>query len=166
MITKIIEFANQRLAVASGLCVLLILLSTIVDVIGRSLFNSPIIGVMQLCRMLLLFAAFLGLGYTQLQKQHIRVEFFFRLRSKGAIAIIDGVAFLLAAGVMAVISYAAFVAAYGATMAGESEIDGIKWPLWPGRIALAVGCVMLCLQFVVDIIARFRFSSQDRAQER
>ncbi len=44
------------------------------DVIGRYLFNHPIIGTMEISTILMAAMILLGLGYTQSQKANIRIE--------------------------------------------------------------------------------------------
>ena len=62
---------------------------------------------------------------------------------------------LLALVIVAMITYGSISAAYVSTVEGEHEVGLLNYPIWPGRIALAIGLFTLCLQYVVDILNGF-----------
>ena len=156
----VVRAINRLLALLDGAAaafIIVMMLSTTANVIGRYLFSFPIVGTVELNRTLLVFTAFLALGYTQLKKQHIQVGFLLRRLSPSRRILIDGFESLFALVVMGFISYVFCVEAYTATVQGEYEIGLIAFPMWPGRIALALGCVMLCVQYLVEVVGSFRF---------
>jgi hypothetical protein len=61
--------------IAAVLLFILMVLGTI-DVIGRYVFNAPIVGTMERGQVLLALMVFLSWGYTQIKKGHVRVELF------------------------------------------------------------------------------------------
>ena len=155
MFMKIIEKINQWMATLSVLIIFIMMVSITVDVGLRFLAGSPIIGVVELNRTLLVVVVFFTLGYAQIRKQHINVEFLINKLSEKRKTMVLILNTLLALVIAAMITYGSFSAAYVSTIEGEHEVGLLNYPVWPGRIALAVGLFMLCLQYVVDILKGF-----------
>jgi len=157
MYKMVVENINQALGAAAVIFILVMMVSITADVGGRYLFNTPILGTTELNRTLLVYAVCFALGYTEFRKRHIRVELVLNRLPK-ARTLVEGLQLLLALVLMGFATYASSVIAYNATVQGEYETGIINFPMWPGRIALAVGCLMLCMQYVVGIIDSFRSS--------
>ena len=60
---------------AGGVVLFCMMLLTVCDVIGRYLFNAPIMGGYELTETMMATAVFLFIGYTQAAKKHISVDF-------------------------------------------------------------------------------------------
>ena len=158
IVIKYIHHISRGLAGIAVILILLMMVSTTADVGGRYLFNNPIPGTFELNRTLLVFVVFLTLGYAQLMKRHIRVELLpTRLPPRAGI-LLDGFGVLLGLALMGAITYGASITAYDATITGEYETGLINFPMWPGRIALAVGCLVLSIEYVLSMIEDFRYS--------
>ena len=155
MITR---YMNQGLGILAIIFIILMMLSTVADVTGRYLFNSPITGTVELNRTLLVYAVFFTLGYTQLRKQHIRVGMVLDRFPTVPKIVIDNLWLLLALVFMGLITYGSSVVAYKATLTGEHETGIINFPIWPGRIGLAIGALALSLQYLTEIIETIRSS--------
>ena len=152
------EYLNRVLGGIAIVCIAAMMVSTVADVTGRYLFNNPILGTIELNRILLSVVAACTLTYCQSMKRHIRVEFLlYRLSSKPR-QIVDGLELLLAMVVIGFIAYGCIDLAYTATMQGEYEMGVINFPTWPGRLALAAGCLVLSIQLAVHTIESFRLA--------
>ena len=135
---------------------LAMMLLTVGGVIGRYLFNSPIQGATPISETFLVYIVAFTLAYTQLVKRHIRMEMLLvRLRPKPR-DLVNGVTLILALFYMGLMIYATSANAYRSVIAGEYETGLINVPLYPGRIALALGCLIFGIQYVVDTIGSFR----------
>lgn len=64
------------MAVISGLTLVLMALMSLRSILGRSLFNSPLLGDYELVQMLSAVAVSLSLPYTNWVKGHVIVDFF------------------------------------------------------------------------------------------
>jgi TRAP-type C4-dicarboxylate transport system permease small subunit len=62
------------LAVLSGVLLTTLMALTVVDVIGRYIFNAPLVGAAELTEMLLASIIFLGLPAVSLAGQHVTVD--------------------------------------------------------------------------------------------
>lgn len=130
----------------------LMMISTVADVTGRYLFNSPIVGTIELNRMLMVYAVFFTIAYAQLVKQHIKIDIALDRMPPKTRLVFEGLGLLFALAVMGFITYGASIAAYQETLLGEAETGIINFPVWPGRIAVALGSLVLCLQYIMDIL--------------
>lgn len=162
---KVVKHLNQVMAVLAVAAILIMMASTVADVSGRFLFRSPILGTYELNRTLLVFATISGLGYTQFMKRHVRTEWLlyrFPLRIR---LVLEGVMLLLALVVMGFITYGCSIVAYESTIRGEFVPGIINFPMWPGRILVALGCLVLCMQYVIDIKDNLRNSLRRYSQK-
>jgi TRAP-type C4-dicarboxylate transport system permease small subunit len=156
MYKTVVNTINQGLGAVAVIFIVIMMVSITADVSGRYLFNSPILGTTELNRTLLVYVVCFALGYTELRKRHIRVEMVLSRLPLKAKTLVEGLELLLALVLIGFATYATSVIAYNATVQGEYETGIINFPMWPGRIALAVGCLMLCMQYVVGIVDSFR----------
>lgn len=152
-----IRYIQQVLVGIVVVCIAIMMLSTTIDVIGRFFFNAPIRGTVEVNQVLLIFTVFLGLGYTQLMKRHIRVDMIFdRISSTRRRLMVDVLESLLALVIVGFVTYGSTAWAYNSVLTGQYEIGSVRYPVWVGRIAVSFGCLALCAQYVVDIIQTLR----------
>lgn len=153
MFAKIIRAINQWMATISVVIIFIMMISISADVALRFLADSPIVGVVELNRTLLVVVVFFTVGYAQVRKQHINVLFIINKLSSRRQALIMALNTTLALVIIALITYGAIKTAYIATVEGEYEVGLLNYPIWPGRIAMAVGLLVLCFQYVSDIVS-------------
>ena len=67
------------MACAAGAVLAFMMLLTFFDVIGRSFFNSPIIGSVEILTLAMGLLIYLGIGQTTIRGNHIRVDVLTRL---------------------------------------------------------------------------------------
>jgi len=151
MFAKIISAVNQWMASISVVIIFIMMVSISADVALRFLADSPIVGVVELNRTLLVVVVFFTIGYAQVRKQHINVEFIINKLSRRRKTLIMVLNTTLALVVIALITYGAIKTAYISTAEGEYEVGLLNYPIWPGRIAMAVGLFVLCFQYISDI---------------
>lgn len=155
-----IGIINKTMAAIAVVLILVMMLITTADVGGRYLLASPIPGTTEITRLLLVFSVAFALGYTELMQQHVRMELVLTRLTPKRRTLIETLVLVLALVFIGLATYAASVVAHTSTIRGEYETGLIDIPMWPGRIALALGCLMLGLQYVVGIIKGFRSYSQ------
>ncbi len=71
---KVLEPICKYLCYAAALMTLLMSLAMVVDLISRSLFNSPLLGMIELQTFMLVFMAFFSIAYTMIKNQHVSVD--------------------------------------------------------------------------------------------
>lgn len=159
MIVTVVKRLQEVLGMVAIVFIILMMLTTVVDVSGRYLFNSPISGSLEFARSMLVIVVSFTLGYAQLRKQHIRAEILPHHLSPRLSMVVEGFALILALGFSGLVTYGTFMVAYKSIVQIEYESGLINFPLWPARIALAIGCLALTLQYLVDTVQVFRSSS-------
>ncbi|MCF8009498.1 MAG: TRAP transporter small permease [Halanaerobiales bacterium] len=148
---KIIKNICRYLASIGAVCLLIIMFAINLDVGGRVIFNRPIYGTLGTIRTLLIFLIFLSVGFTQVRKAHIRVEFLlkkFNIKARRVIIILGLIYDFIIIGML---SYGSYLVAYRSFITRETLSGIINYPVWPGRYAVAFGLMLLMLQYSVDI---------------
>lgn len=92
-------------------CVLLfaMMFLTVFDVLGRNLFNSPILGTYELTGFALAITVFFSLGAAQLKGDHIEVDFLFKKLPERAQNVCNAVIYLILTLVVLLTSWQLFV---------------------------------------------------------
>jgi TRAP-type C4-dicarboxylate transport system permease small subunit len=121
------------------------------EVIGRFVFNRPIVAVLELSQIMQAMMVFLAWAYTTAQRSHVRVEMFIRMFSPRIQAIQDFVTDIVVIILFALI---AWKAAEKAVFYWETnmQVDVLFIPLAPFQLFLAIGAVLLCLELIAQII--------------
>ena len=124
------------------------------DVIGRYIFNRPIIGTMERGQVLLALMVFLGWGYTQIVKGHVNVEFFlFRVSPRARAAANFATTFL----VLIFFSLIVWRGVITAQLYHEwgRLIYVIHWPMAPFQLFVPFGALVLCLVLIMELVQLF-----------
>lgn len=146
----------------SSAFVLAIVVITCYEVISRYVFNSPTIWTVDIGIYLLLWLAFLSMGYLQKQGKHIHVDLVISHLSEGTRAILDvasSVLFLIGA---ALISYYSIGLVSTAIRMGETSIGLLFHPIWPVKISIPIGASLLTLWLLLELIQKVSALSQNQ----
>ncbi|MCB2190791.1 MAG: TRAP transporter small permease subunit [Deltaproteobacteria bacterium] len=131
-----------------SLTVVVMALSICWEVFCRYLLDSPTDWVNETNQYLLCLMSMLGGSYCLLVDQHVRVDFFFRLRSDKQKALMELMTWWLAALFCVVIIW------WGGEMAIEALVKNklsntiLEMPLWPSMFMVPLGALLLLLQIV------------------
>ncbi len=148
---EFVEKINRFFASLSAIALLIIMFAINIDVFGRTLFNRPIYGTIGLTRTLLVILIFSSIGYAQVKKTHIQVEVVINKFSEipRKITLVLGLVFSFV--IMTLMTYGTTISAYKSFLIRETMSGIVRFPIWPGRFIVAFGCMMLILQYPVDI---------------
>jgi TRAP-type C4-dicarboxylate transport system permease small subunit len=151
-IYRVYQMIARTSGTLSGVCVLVMVLTIVLDVTGRTFFYKPLDGSLELNEMLMVLIVFLGLAWTQSQRGNIKIEVFTsRLSYKSARAV-DLAVWTMSLVFASLITIGGTIEALHSTRIREAVWGIARFPVWPGKIILAFGCFLLCIQFIVDII--------------
>lgn len=144
---------------AAGLLLLLTMI-TVANIFGRSLFNRPVAGTVELTEMLMVLIVYLGFGYAEHQGDHISVDLLYE-RSVGtarlALTFLNGVVGFFVMGLIAWHLYR-----YAQVLSGggyESAI--LKVPQAPLALIAAGATVAFMLAMLATAIAGYRALRED-----
>ena len=151
-----VRLMNLILLRLGGVLIFLAMLFTIGDAVLRKFFDSPIPGALEICEEMLVGLVFFGLAFTQFQDAHINVDLVYeRLPPKGQLL---ARAFSLIASLIAIafLTAAIFFEAFSSMQIHEISFGLIPIPLWPAKMAAAIGLLILlvCLVYQLATVTR------------
>ena len=128
----------------------LMALAVVDNVVGRFLFNRPLLGVVEIVEVMMVIIGFLFMPYTALKQEHVRIDLVVTRFSRRTQVIIGRIMFFLGAGTLAVVTYQAilFAISYAQDLSQATYVLSI--PLAPFRAIMALGCLLLCLKLALS----------------
>ena len=124
---------------------------TTADVIGRYIFNSPILGAFEITEFLVLILIFSFLGYAQSQKAHVSVDLLIEQFPKKSQVVIDLFNHAVCLLLMILITWMGAINALDLMHAGESS-PNLAIPHYIFAFFLVFGCAVTSIEFFRDVI--------------
>ncbi len=152
-----IDFLAKGGLYFSSAIILFMTITTFFDASARRFFNSTIAGIIELNEVLLVFAIFLAMGWTQIIHEHIQVEILYEKLSKKTQSILIIITGSIALLLIGALTYQSSLAAWESYITQDFQVGSIKYPLWPGKAAVPIGSLILFLQLVREVIDGFAF---------
>lgn len=163
-VRRVVHQATQVLALIAVLCIVVMLVAIVADVTRRTLFGESVAGVVELAEVMMVAIVFLGLGFAERRGAHVSMTLLIRKLPPRAAAVVNGLGLLL---VVAVVGWMVYVTADRALVSFEDRefrFGLVRVPVWPARIAIAVGLVVYFLELVFRLIDDVR-AAMGRASE-
>lgn len=161
-LVRIINLLNQLLkpvetafAAVAGLVVIALMLMGCAEVIGRSAFNAPIRGNLDIVEQLMVLLAALGIAYCQRNFGNVRMTLLVALaqgRLKWLLEVFSLSIAVFVTGVLVKGSWANFLRVW--TNGGDTPEIGI--PLWIGILAVTAALALLLFRLVVQWMEALR----------
>jgi TRAP-type C4-dicarboxylate transport system permease small subunit len=152
LVRKTVHQITQVLAFIAVLCIVVILFAIVADVTRRTLFGKSVEGVVELGEVMMVAIVFLGLGFAERRGAHVSMTLLVRKLSPRTAAIVNGLGLLL---VVAVVGWMVYVTADRALISfadREFRFGLVRIPVWPARIAIAVGLAAYFLELIFRLI--------------
>lgn len=102
---RVLDLACRALAICAGIVLTLMALMSVISIIGRSFFDSPIKGDYEMVQMMSAVAVAMSLPFCQMARGHVIVDFFTAHLAKPITRMLDAIAGILLAGVSFVIAW-------------------------------------------------------------
>jgi TRAP-type C4-dicarboxylate transport system permease small subunit len=126
------------------------------DVFARSVLNKPLLGIKELVELLLPVAWALMLAGTQAAGANVKVVFLIdRLRPRNRV-IVDLLVLFLSLVFFGVLAWQSGIVAWESWLRREYIMAGIEYPLYPTRAAVFIGCLLLGLQILKEMLQTAR----------
>lgn len=141
------------LRLAASLLLLVMMIVTFVDVVGRYVFNAPLAGAYELTEVLLALVVFIGLPIVTFRREHVTVDLVTsRLPSvlRRGLGVFAGVVMLL---VLAVLAWRLGLLAIDFTEYGDTTVN-LKIPLGPVAAVMAVLAAVSALAALLVLFRR------------
>ena len=142
-------------AIVSGIVVLLLMLYTTIDVAGRYLFDKPVPAAYEMTVMFLIYITYFGITLVQARGGHMRLGFLWEIAGPRGRALIDLLSVLIGLFIFGIATWQGWLWAIDAWKIGETTMGAYSVPLFPGRIALAIGATIFIGQYLIDLVKNF-----------
>ncbi|UCG68082.1 MAG: TRAP transporter small permease [Thermoplasmata archaeon] len=133
------------------IAIVIMMMLTTTDVILRYLFDSPILGSMEMTELLMVSVAGLSLAWCTLKSGHIRVDIIINMFSKKTNRTIDMVNYILTAGICAFI-VPALINRYIEGEKLDVRTYVLQIPEGPFVLLLSFGYLLTFLVLIVNIV--------------
>lgn len=152
-----VDTLNEWIGRIIAFIIAVIMLIITYEVIMRYIINAPTIWAWDTNKILFAVMVFLGGGYTLLKKGHVAIDVFYANWSKRRKAITDVITFpvfLLFAGIMV---WTLGDMAVESFVTRETVSSAWEPPLYPMKIVVVIGAVLLLVQGIAGFIRNVRF---------
>lgn len=152
---KILRRLAIGLVLLGSLGMMLSMLICVADVVGTNFLDWPVPGTLEITESTMVLIVFGALAFTQEKRGHIRVEILHGLMSSRLKSLADLFTHLLALVFFVLLAWYSFGELAYSWEISESTMGTIRFPLYPARLLLSVGTVLLIVQLALDVIADF-----------
>lgn len=135
---------TEGFAILGGVGFIALVLMSLISIVGRKLASAPITGDIEMMQMVGAVAAAAMLPYCEMERHHLRVDFFTTRLPQNAKHKLDAVSHLLLALVALLVAWRTGVGALSLREAGEASMM-LLWPVWTVVAALVPSFLLLAL---------------------
>lgn len=160
-VDRALRRVNGVLHTAAGVTMVLLLLWTVGDIIGRTFFSRPFPGTVELTELAVVVLVYLGLARAENDDAHITVDLLFVRLGERARLVVRVVAGLVSAGVVALLTWRLFVFA-GQLQAGGFTTGVLRIPLYPVALIGVIGATAFGLAILANVAVSARALLRDR----
>lgn len=155
MLATIERIISRPLGAASGLILVLMSLLVTIDVISR-FFGTSIPGAAEVTENLMVFSVFFALAHTQAEHSNVSMDFIVVSLSLRMQRIASFASKVICLGFTVALFFGTTDAAFKSFDIGEYKISSFDVPLWPSKVVVAFGFLMLTIEFTIQIIRELR----------
>ncbi len=141
---------ESLLNLASGIFILTIMVLSVVNILGRKLFNMPVAGYIDWMMQAVPVMAILGIAYCQRLGGHIRMDFVVGRLHGRALWLFEFVGVLIMLVITGALIYGSWDHAERAIRLGDSTVD-INLPTWPAKVLFPIMFCLLALRLVLQL---------------
>ena len=152
-----IDRLARTINVISMIIFFIIMLLTIIGIILRFL-GAPLSGITNLSESLLIIAVYCGVAYAQQVKQHVAVEFLITRLSRTPQKILTMINLIIPFGICTILIFVSWNFALESWHVSERMSGAPFFPIYPPKIAIAIGISLLWLQLLADLLREVSLS--------
>ena len=149
-IIKLSDRLTQVLMVLAACWAFILTFFIIADIVGRTVFNSPVYGVPEIVMNSIVMIVFLQAGYAIRSRSMLRADFLARRFPPLFARIVLAAGYLLGAAFFMMILFGSWDSAVHAWVAGEYEGEGaLRVPAWPTRFTILFGSAVAAASYLL-----------------
>lgn len=160
-ITAALRRVSFVLHLFAGATLVALLLWTVVDIVGRAFFSSPLRGTVELTELAVVVLVYLGLAHAELSDSHITVDLVFVRLGRRTQLIVRALAGLLTIAVIAVLTWRLFLFT-GQLRAGGYTTGVLRVALHPVGYLAVAGSTAFGLAVLSNLIIALRALRRER----
>jgi len=168
-LNRAVSYIEQGFNFVTALLIIFLIFFSTAAVFSRYLFNYPLKGYEDFAEMIMVVMVFFSLSYTQWAGEHVRLELFIdQLKGRRIYHVIELVNTVFSLFVFAIIAAYAFKGTLESRAYHDVSMT-IYWPIWPAKLMLAMGSLLLCARFIVQFfqqVDRVRAGAAPEARSR
>lgn len=145
------SFSRLMNYLGTGFLVLMMLI-TVLDVLGRYILNRPLSGSLELIEYTMVVVGTLGLGWCTLQGRHLTVDLVVAGLPPRVQNIIDIITHCLCLSAYSLLSWQAVLESTNSLLIYEDVSDVLEIPVYPFFYLMSFGFIMLGLAILVRLI--------------
>ncbi|WP_344820149.1 TRAP transporter large permease subunit [Microbacterium soli] len=150
-------------AIAAGIAIVILGLQIVADASGRTFFNVPLPGTLELVsNWWMVLAVFLGFGFTQFKGEHIRVTLLVEKLPVTWRTAVETVILAASLGIVGLLAYYLTVDAIDSVEAREMLAGSFPLPIWPIAVFMALGTWLYAAQLLVSLTSSLRAAKRER----
>ena len=142
-------------ALVGGLGFIVLVVMSLISIVGRKLVSIPVPGDIEVMQMGTAVASAAMLAYCEMERHHLRVDFFTASVSPKTREILDAVSHLLLAIVAALVAWRTAVSAVSIKEAGETSMI-LAWPVWMVVAAIVPSFVLLAVAGLYNAVTHWQ----------
>ena len=124
----------------------------VADIVGRSVFDTPVYGVREVVMNSIVMIVFLQAGYAIRSRSMLRADFLAQKFPPLFGRIMLAIGYLLGAAFFLMILVGGWDMAIHSWVAGEYEGEGaLRVPAWPTRFTILFGSTVACVNYLIMI---------------
>lgn len=149
----------------SGGITLLIMFLVVAEVVMRDFFDATLGGTLEVSEVLLVFLVFAGVAYAQQAGDHVSTDLVTARLPDRVAAVIRTVGLVVAAAVILWLAWASLERGLASMETGEARFGIRSVPIWPARLMVPVGALLLGLQCLMSAADAWRGGAEAEARE-
>lgn len=139
--------------------VMALMFLAVYQIVGRTLFNVPVFGYIDIIEQFMVIFAFAGVAFCMREGGHIRMELIIGKLGRGrvywlieALAVIIG---MVVIGILVPVSYQHFMRAFEY---GDSTIN-VGLVVWPAKLLIPISFTILFIRMLVQLLGYLRMAA-------
>jgi TRAP-type transport system small permease protein len=146
---------NLYMHYVAGVALLAIFLLTVADITGRSAFNSPVRGTIEVTSLILVVLVFLGLAHSEDLGDHVTVDLIYVRLGERTKKVVDVFVDLLSIVVLGLLAYRLYQFGFRQIASG-AHTPVLRWPVWPFVFVASFGTLLYTASTLMKLILRFK----------
>jgi TRAP-type mannitol/chloroaromatic compound transport system permease small subunit len=163
---SLLDTINTWVARIASYLVFPMLAVSMYEIIARYIFNSPTLWAGQIISLIFVALMVPGGAYLILKDGHIKMDVFYSRWSPKRKAAIDVATFIILFCFAIMLSWEALKMAWTSLLIKETSWAVFKGPIYPKKITLAVGSVLLLFQGIAHFIRNVLFLRGQEIEKR